>query len=206
MGLLVTKNAGWKASPEQVDYDEMRQRMLASASDIICEKGVSALRLDAMAKHAGIARSTVYRYFDSKEQLVYEVMTSELHQFATDMAAEVSGIKDPVEQLLLGIYGSICAYRTNPRLQRLIGTEHQNNVALVTLVLREFPPVMVPYIQPYFDAPDGRGNFRQDLDIEQVVRWLLNVVLSMAVFGDGGQSAEQELAMLRAMLLPALID
>ncbi len=51
----MTKPSTWKANPGDADYDEMRNRMLAAASEIVCEKGVAALRLDAMARRAGIA-------------------------------------------------------------------------------------------------------------------------------------------------------
>ena len=60
----------WKAQPQGPEYDAVRQRIVDAAEHLIRDGGVGALRQEAVAAHAGLARSSVYRYFDSKEELV----------------------------------------------------------------------------------------------------------------------------------------
>jgi AcrR family transcriptional regulator len=50
-----------------------RERLLASAQELIEEGGYAAASVAAIAERAGVAAGTLYRHFDSKEDLFVEV-------------------------------------------------------------------------------------------------------------------------------------
>lgn len=50
-----------------------RERLLASAQELIEEGGYAAASVVAIADRAGVAAGTLYRHFDSKEELFVEV-------------------------------------------------------------------------------------------------------------------------------------
>jgi AcrR family transcriptional regulator len=55
---------------------ENRARLLAAAADAFAEHGLHGARIDDISLAAGLAKGTVYNYFDSKEHLFREVIAA----------------------------------------------------------------------------------------------------------------------------------
>ncbi|HSK30656.1 MAG TPA: TetR/AcrR family transcriptional regulator [Candidatus Limnocylindria bacterium] len=51
-----------------------RERILAAASDLFYRHGIRAVGVDAIAEAAGTNKMTLYRHFDSKDELVAEYL------------------------------------------------------------------------------------------------------------------------------------
>ncbi|MGZ3409380.1 MAG: TetR/AcrR family transcriptional regulator [Xanthobacteraceae bacterium] len=51
-----------------------RERILAAASDLFYHHGIRAVGVDAIAEAAGTNKMTLYRHFDSKDELVAEYL------------------------------------------------------------------------------------------------------------------------------------
>ncbi|MDX2287297.1 MAG: TetR/AcrR family transcriptional regulator [Hyphomicrobiaceae bacterium] len=54
-----------------------RERLLAAASALFCQRGINAVGVDTIVDQAGTAKTTLYKLFGSKEQLVEEVLARE---------------------------------------------------------------------------------------------------------------------------------
>lgn len=54
-----------------------RDRLLAAATTLFCQRGINAVGVDAIVEQAGTAKTTLYKLFGSKEQLVEEVLAQE---------------------------------------------------------------------------------------------------------------------------------
>ena len=50
----------------------MREYILEVASDLFLTQGINATSVDAIVAKADIAKVTLYKYFNSKEQLILE--------------------------------------------------------------------------------------------------------------------------------------
>ena len=53
-----------------------RERILAAASDLFYRQGIRAVGVEAIAEAAGTNKMTLYRHFDSKDELVAEYLRS----------------------------------------------------------------------------------------------------------------------------------
>src|SRR5437870_2280594 len=51
-----------------------RERILAAASDLFYRHGIRAVGVEAIAEAAGTNKMTLYRHFDSKDELVAEYL------------------------------------------------------------------------------------------------------------------------------------
>lgn len=69
--------------------EQRRAQIVASAFAVFAEQGYEAASIAAVAKHAGIGQGTVYRYFDSKRELLDHVVD---HGFERLM--EATGLDD----------------------------------------------------------------------------------------------------------------
>lgn len=46
-----------------------REKIIVAAKELFCQKGVDGTKIDEIAKKAGMTKSTLYVYFESKEQI-----------------------------------------------------------------------------------------------------------------------------------------
>ncbi|MGC9403155.1 TetR/AcrR family transcriptional regulator [Vibrio genomosp. F10] len=53
--------------------DDKRQKILLAAGAVVADVGLQGLSMQKLAKEAGVAAGTIYRYFDDKEHLIKEL-------------------------------------------------------------------------------------------------------------------------------------
>jgi AcrR family transcriptional regulator len=66
-----------------------RDRIVAAARDLFYRQGIRAVGVDAIAEAAGTNKMTLYRHFDSKDELVAEYLRG--------LAAEKNGVWEAIE-------------------------------------------------------------------------------------------------------------
>jgi len=66
---------------------ESRKRILEAARDVFFRDGFMSANLDEMAEKAGVAKGTLYRYFESKADLYVAVLTNNHEIFLEQMRA-----------------------------------------------------------------------------------------------------------------------
>jgi len=98
--------------------------ILDAALDEFIEKGFAAARLDAIAERAGVAKGTIYIYFDKKETLFEEavraVIGPMIARFESLAAAPQDGAEAILRQMLRTLYGEVIADPKKRSLLRLI--------------------------------------------------------------------------------------
>ena len=104
--------------PEQ--KQQRRADILQSAVEMLEEEGIDGVSLNALARRVGLAKSNMYRYFESREAILLELLRADFHAWADELEAGLGKIRgkrkvDKVAKLV----GSSCAAR--PRMCQLIG-------------------------------------------------------------------------------------
>ncbi|EZH66689.1 hypothetical protein DH09_12285 [Bacillaceae bacterium JMAK1] len=81
--------------------DARRDQLLEAASVIFARRGMAGTKISDVAKEAKLSHGLVYHYFNSKEQLFYELVkkASERSMVSLTKALEVEGT--PLDQLTL---------------------------------------------------------------------------------------------------------
>ncbi|WP_159657373.1 TetR/AcrR family transcriptional regulator [Vibrio atypicus] len=69
---------------------DKREQILAAAEKLIAESGFQGLSMQKLAKEAGVAAGTIYRYFSDKEHLLDEVRLMVSRRIADAVQAGVS--------------------------------------------------------------------------------------------------------------------
>ena len=57
-----------------------RNNILCTAEKLFYTIGMNATTMDKLAKESGITKKTIYNYFDSKEDIYYEVMLKSYYE------------------------------------------------------------------------------------------------------------------------------
>ena len=73
------------------DYDEKRTTILRRAAAIFAEKSVSGASMADLAREIGASKSLIYHYYESKDDLVFDIVYSHLQEIEEVFAA----VEDP---------------------------------------------------------------------------------------------------------------
>ncbi|QLY31004.1 TetR/AcrR family transcriptional regulator [Nocardia huaxiensis] len=136
-------------SPKRVDKTARRQEILAAAVRVFARKGFAASRIDDVATEAGIAKGSVYLYFDSRDAL----LAAAFEQYSGDSQAIVRRILEsdapPLDRFATLVREVLGALATTPDHARILldlwATDYMREVyqehrVLITGLLREIRP------------------------------------------------------------------
>jgi AcrR family transcriptional regulator len=70
--------------------NDRRQRIVLAASQMFAERAYVEVQMDELARAAAVAKPTIYRYFNSKEDLFLEALDGTM----SELVAEVSRVAD----------------------------------------------------------------------------------------------------------------
>jgi AcrR family transcriptional regulator len=79
--------------------ERQRTALLDAARAILASEGIGGLHFAAVASEAGLARTSVYEYFDSRAGLVAAVLDREFPAFVEGLAAAVTSARTPRTRL-----------------------------------------------------------------------------------------------------------
>jgi TetR/AcrR family transcriptional regulator, cholesterol catabolism regulator len=74
-------------------------RLLDTAAELFWEKGFAATTTREIAAALRIQQASLYYHMASKEDLLYQIFGSSLHQFLVDVPAAVHQVRDPRERI-----------------------------------------------------------------------------------------------------------
>ncbi|WP_024512655.1 TetR/AcrR family transcriptional regulator [Bradyrhizobium sp. ARR65] len=69
------------AGAAAIDEESARGRLLSAATHLFCKNGINATGIDAIIEQAGTAKTTLYKLFGSKTNLVHAVLENEGRQW-----------------------------------------------------------------------------------------------------------------------------
>jgi AcrR family transcriptional regulator len=121
----------------QPPEDGYTGRILRAALDQFVDVGIRRSTVADVARRAGLSRVTVYRRFPRKADLVRAVALAELRRFLAGLDAAAAELPTAADRLVEGFVACVRAVRTHPLLLRLLGTEPE---ALLPLLTLDFAP------------------------------------------------------------------
>ncbi len=73
----------------------MRERIITAYMELAYTKGFYNATVDEMAQRAGLSKRTIYRYFNSKDEIVEAVVDRFILMFSTEIESIMSAAKPP---------------------------------------------------------------------------------------------------------------
>lgn len=105
--------------PEQ--KQERRMAILRAAEELLDERGLEGTGLTAIAERSGLSRANLYRYFDSREAILMELLLSSQDRWMSELETELAQARGP-EQVAAAISGTLAE---RPRFCVLMGVMAQ---------------------------------------------------------------------------------
>ncbi|WP_170601135.1 TetR/AcrR family transcriptional regulator [Ruegeria arenilitoris] len=171
--------------PKIVDREEMQGRILDAAMACFLDQGYHATKMQDVAHQAGMAKGTLYLYFQSKEALLLAL----LQRYFEDIRARISDIPAPqtLDQFMTGLRLSMPADRLaatrlffdvlgpgfqDPRAAEIIG-------GFFAWLAEHYAAQFAPLIR----AGEIRGDLSAQAAAQALTAMLDGLVIHLAIFG-----------------------
>jgi AcrR family transcriptional regulator len=154
---------------------EVRDRILAATIEVVAGTGLGGLRMEEVARAAGVGRATLYRYFPGgKEQLVNEAITWEVGRFFRDLALEVADAPDLRGRLERGLMFAHRSMAGHEALATVLETDREQFLPR----LHETSPLVVAVVRDYLAPAVAAEDLRPGVDVDEAAEYLARMVLS----------------------------
>lgn len=141
--------------------------IIAAAREMLEAKGLSGVSMARIAARAHVSEALVYRYFESKQALINQVLTEWAEPFITNLLARLEGATTAQDRLVLIATSYLRGMDDTPRLHRVFYQELRwQDYAGSPLhkLNRKFANTVVDAV----DEGIATGELRADLDAPMV--------------------------------------
>jgi TetR/AcrR family transcriptional regulator len=197
----------WGSDSALLDDEEARRRLLDAARRCIVRRGSARIRMAEVAQEAGVARSTVYRYFQSREDLIIGMFLSQIDAALDKVVAQLEDPGDAARCIPELVLRPNSFIEGSPVNEALFSPESRDMV--VALELGSEPLINASYrhFGPLLERWQAAGQVHRDLDLRDTVRWIGVVTLTMlaAPWRDRSDAGKREFLdryLVRALVVP----
>jgi AcrR family transcriptional regulator len=156
--------------------DETRRKIIEGAKKLFQLYGFTRISMDEIAVNLKISKKTVYKYFKSKDDLIWGVILSIQQPFVGQMQAAIDSDRDFHEILLeiFSLFQQLSIQITPPMIQDMRAMPHiwdRIDALRRAAISENFEKVIV--------RGQKNGVIREDLDVKFMTNLWLHVVSSM---------------------------
>ena len=167
--------------------EKRKKELLKIGYDMFITRGYENTSVDEIIEKAQIAKGTYYYYFESKEQMLEEVIDMMIDN-ETEMANQVIGMDIPVPQKIVGIIASIKPTEAEQPVKNALF--QPENILMHYKVRQKLINVLTPLLSEVIGEGVNEGIFECD-NIPERVKMLL--IISDSTFNEG-KFSEKDIA------------
>ncbi|KAA0101632.1 TetR/AcrR family transcriptional regulator [Mycolicibacterium sp. P1-5] len=200
-----TVSRRWGAERAQLDGDEARQRLLEATSRCIVRRGNTQIRMAEVAAEAGVVRSTVYRYFPSRDDLLLGLLLMRIDNALADNVASLphpDDAADSIRELLMAPVQSVVG---DPLNKALMSGESTALATALEIGSEQIVDVILRHYRPLFEHWQADGQLHADLEPRETARWLHTAALFLVAPAWRHRHADAKRRFVEQYLLRALL-
>lgn len=163
--------------------DPISERILAGALSCFQEVGIQRTTMDDIARAAGVSRITVFRRFDTKDQLVQIVVLRVMVEVNALIRAAFLAEKNLDRALTAALMASLRALRGHPLFAKVVRTEPESFVQSLSTDGGTVIALVRSSVGEWLGAAGGGP--LSDEDAEMVAETLTRLGISLILTPDG---------------------
>ncbi|MFD4353716.1 TetR/AcrR family transcriptional regulator [Nocardia sp. NPDC058518] len=156
------------------------EKLLDSALSAFLDFGIKRTSMGEIARRAGISPATLYRRYESKNELVEAVGVREAQRYVTEIDERVRAVTEPDEQLVEIFVAFVTTIAGNELLRRLLSTEPE---IILPRLTTEAGPILA--VGRAYLAEKLRELQVPEFDPDLVAEVMARLALSLALTPDG---------------------
>jgi AcrR family transcriptional regulator len=195
----------WGAKERIDNEDDARERLLNAAEVCFERFGLRRTTIDDVAREAKVSRSTVYRYFDGRGDLLVAAYLRENQAVNEKLKVLMRRPGTFADRFLEATMRSIDAIRSGKYLPLMLSPEGAALASKAITASMAFYESSRATMGPFFEQAKATGEVRGEIGLDDFIEWNIRILFSFAMF-DG--PIRRDRASLRRLietfLLPAL--
>jgi AcrR family transcriptional regulator len=142
--------------------DAARMAVLHAVDDMLVEEGYAAMTMKGIAARAGVGKQTVYRWWSSKAEILFEAV---MQDAATDLVVDPASTSgEEIDLFLDAVVHFLTSSHAGAAYRALVG-EAQHDAKVAALVRSS--DALVIAAMPVLSRAVARGDLPPDLDLAE---------------------------------------
>lgn len=171
--------------------DEPKRLLLEAVERCILNDGTPKIRIERVAKEAGVSRSTVYRYFPNRDDLLVGLLAQRSEQAIIEMLDGLADPADPRSSLVELVGSALDHISSDPVLKIVYQPEEAGLAGGLTVISNALGNVTIGHLEPLLHQWQADGRLAGDLDVTETIGWLLGMIAFLATFPITPGSADE---------------
>ena len=167
----------WGDDRAILDDEEARRRILDAAGRCIVRRGNTQFRVGEVADEAGVSRSTVYRYFPGRDDVLLGLILMRVDNALGQLVRSLRNPDDPVRSVPEMVLARVESVDGDPLNEALFAAE---STSVATALEKGSEPIVelqLRHYGPLLDRWKAAGRLHADLDPRSVVQWLQSTTI-----------------------------
>lgn len=150
----------------------MRERILAGAVEALGNLPLSKLTMEDIARSAGIARQTIYKYFANRDEIVIALFIEQIDDIHRARLEALHAERQDPDQLTEMFLAQITMANEWILLDRTFDPRIAPRVAELVLSSKALAECNASLWKPILAEYADKGLLRRGLDLDRAVRWM----------------------------------
>ena len=163
----------WGGQRALSDDAEAIRLLLEAAERCITRRGSTNVAMIEVAEEAGVTRSTLYRYFPTRAQLVTALLLSRAEAFVSSSVAALPDPNSAHASLTRLILHPIETVGGTPLTEALFSRESEGLAVSVELESEAIFEIAYRHFGPVLARWHAAGQLQPDIDVTMTVRWII---------------------------------
>lgn len=112
---------------QRLPREDRVRDIIKAARDVFCERGFANSSISEIATRAGIAQGTIYKFFNSKRDVVVAVLEEWYGSMQAEILDELPGIHGACARLRYFVWRHLTFIEQSPEMCRLCSNEFNND-------------------------------------------------------------------------------
>jgi TetR/AcrR family transcriptional regulator len=195
----------WGNDRAILDDEEARRRLLEAAGRCIVRRGNAQIRMAEVADEAGVSRSTLYRYFPGRDEVLLELLLMRVDAAVGDLVRSLPSLGDPTSSLPEMVLVPVKSVQGDPLNESLFAPESTALAAALEIGSQPIVDLLLRHYEPLLQRWKAAGRLYQDLDLRSIVQWLHTTALFLLSPSWRNRTATDKRAFVEQFLVRALV-
>ena len=160
------------------DYDAKRTAILQKAATHFADHGYDRSSVNQVAKACGISKALIYHYYDSKEQLLYDILHSHLSVVRRRVAGVAQGastheahLRNLVGELLIAYRGADAEHRLQLQTPNALSPEQLQELTNIQRQIVKLFAATLEHLAPAYFAKDPHHQIPVTMSLLGMLNW-----------------------------------
>lgn len=167
----------WGGDRAILDDEEARRRILDAAGRCIVRRGNTQFRMGEVADEAGVSRSTVYRYFPGRDDVLLGLILMRVDNALGKLVRSLPAPDDPVRSVPEIVLARVESVDGNPLNEALFAAESTAVAAALDKGSEPILELLLRHYGPLLNRWKTAGRLYADLDFRSIVQWFHTTTL-----------------------------